>query len=256
MSLPVAGVFDPLIDLFEAGIAFFHDDLGFGWGVSIVCFTFVLRLLILPLSIRGIQKMRALQELQPYMKQIQEQFADDRERQQREMMKLFQERGVNPLASCFPLLLQMPFLLLMFATLRGDSFKTDVLTSGSNHGWLFLDNLVENPANFNETAILAVLFVITMMGASLVSVVTGPTGIKEMQPIQKFMIFGLPILFAAFVPNFVTGLSVYWITTNIWTVGQQFLVLKIAPPPVPPTPEELEAAKPPPPPPRKKRKKR
>ncbi len=248
MSLLVGGIFSPLINAFEGAIAFFHDTLGFGWGMSIVCFTFVLRLLILPLSIRGIQKMRAMQAIQPYMKQIQEGFPDDKERQQREMMKLFKEHNVNPFASCGPLLLQMPFFILMLSTLRSSSFKADV----TGHGWLFIDDLVSKPSDNVETVVLTALFVITMLGASAVQA----SRVKDMQTAQKFLMFGLPLIFAASVPRFPTGLALYWVTSNVWTIGQQILVARIAPIPEPPTAEELEAAKPPPKPPRKKRKRR
>lgn len=246
----VAGIFDPLLRATEAGISVFHDQLGFGWGMSIVAFTILLRILILPLSISGIRKMRQLQELQPHMKALQERYGQDRERMQREMMALYKKHDVNPLASCFPLLLQIPFFILLFYTLRGQEFKEDVLASGADgQGWLFIDNLVSKPGDATEVIILIALFVGTQFLAAAVTA-------SRIQGAQRLIAFGLPLIFATFVPTFPSGLSVYWITTNIWTFGQQLVVVKVAPPPEPPTAEEIEAAKPPPPPPRKKRKKR
>jgi YidC/Oxa1 family membrane protein insertase len=243
----IANIFDPLIDTAEAVIVFLHDDVGFGWGAAIVGLTFIVRLLILPLSIKQIRSMRALQALQPQMKEIQEKYKDDRERMQREMMKFYQEHGINPLASCWPLLLQLPVFLALFYLLQGDSFQADV-EAAPPVGWLFVDSLVEKPEG-GELALLIALFIGTQLPAGLImsTRIEGP---------QRYIMFVLPVVIAPFIITQPAGLAVYWIATNVWTIGQQFVVRELAPPPEPPTEEERKAAKPPPPPPRKRKRRR
>ncbi len=212
-----------------------------------------MRIVILPLSISQIRSMRALQELQPQLKLIQEKFKDDRQRQQQEMMKFYQENNINPLSSCLPLLLlQLPVFIALFYMLRSDSFRQDVMEAPPE-GWLFIPSLIEPPEGA-VAVVLVVLFIVTQLGAGLAMAVRG----QGLEGPQKFIVFGLPFAFAPFVASFDAGLSVYWITTNLWTLGQQQVVMTVLPPPQKKTPEEVEAeaaaAKAPPPPPRKKKK--
>lgn len=251
MNPPIGSIFT---DIPHEILLFFHDKAGFGWGLAIVALTFTVRLAILPLSIKQIRGMRALQELQPQLKAIQGKYKDDRQRQQQEMMKFYQENEINPLASCWPLLLQIPVFLALFALLRGDAFQADVMNSGAgSQGWLFVDSLILEPGGA-ELWILMVLFVVTQLFAGLAMSIRGP----GLEGPQRFIIFALPFAFAPFVATFPAGLSVYWIATNLWTLGQQQVVLTLLPHPPKPTEEELAAltAKAPPPPPRKKKKKR
>ena len=243
--LPIASIFT---DIPEAIVVFFHD-LGLGWGLSIVALTFTVRLAILPLSLKQIKSMRAMQALQPQLKAIQAKHKDDKQRQQQEMMRFYQENEINPLASCFPLLLQLPVFISLYYMLKGDSFQDDVLADPPI-GWLGIDSLIAPPEGVT-TIVLIVLFIVTQLGAGLAMAARG----QSMEGPQKYIIFGLPFLFAPFVATFEAGLSVYWISTNIWTLGQQQFVHYLLGPMKVPTVEEIEAAKPPPPPPRKKKKK-
>ncbi len=192
--------------------------------------------------------MRALQELQPELKALQAKYKDDKQRQQQEMMKFYQENQINPLASCFPLLLQLPVFFALYAMLNSDSFKDDVNNS-PNTGFYFIDNITEDPETTAIAIVLTVLFVGTQLLAGLAMSIRG-----QLEGPQRFIVFGLPFAFAPFVFTFPTGLAIYWITTNIWTFGQQQVVQKFIPPPEKKTPEEVAAAKPPPPPPKKKKK--
>jgi YidC/Oxa1 family membrane protein insertase len=252
-----ANILQPLIDAAEAVIVFLHNDVGFGWGAAIIGLTFITRLVILPLSIKQIRSMRALQALQPQMKEIQEKYKDDKERMQREMMEFYKAHGINPLASCWPLLLQLPVFLALYQLLRSDSFISDVcptttgtpVTDCPEASFWFVNTLLEKPAGA-ELVVLIVLFIGTQLAAGLVMAtrVEGP---------QRYIMFVLPIVIAPFIITQPAGLAVYWITTNVWTIGQQFVVKRLAPPPEPPSEEEKEAMKaPPPPPPRKKKRRR
>ena len=243
----VANVLQPLIDLAEAVILFFHDNAGLSWGLSIVALTIVTRIVILPLSISQIRSMRALQAYAPQIKEIQERYKDDKERQQRELIEFYRENKINPLASCLPLLLQLPVFLSLFYLLRSDGFTQDVLASPPV-GFLFIDNLTEPPTGGPLIALI-VLFVGTQIGAGLVQASRADRN-------QRIIMFALPLVFAPIVASFPAGLAVYWITTNLWTLGQQAVVMRFFPPPAKPAEEEVKAAKPPPPPPRKRKRRR
>src|SRR3954470_13354299 len=98
--LVIANVLQPLIDINEAILKFWHDQAGLGWGTSIVMLTVCVRLAILPLTFKGVRSMQELQRLQPEMKKLQERYKDDKQRLNQEMVKFYQEHGVNPLGSC------------------------------------------------------------------------------------------------------------------------------------------------------------
>jgi YidC/Oxa1 family membrane protein insertase len=222
MTITVANVLQPLIDVAETILKFWHDDVGFSWGVSIIMLTVVVRLAILPLTFKQVRSMQDLQRLQPEMKRIQERYKDDRQRMNQEMMKLYQEHKVNPLGSCLPILLQLPFFIALFYLLRGDEFQEEIQGSES---FLFIDNLAE-PATGATLVVLIVLYVTTQLISGLVSTVTA-------DPMQRRIMLALPFVFVIFIINFEAGLIVYWITTNVWTIGQQFLVRKLFPKPEP-----------------------
>jgi YidC/Oxa1 family membrane protein insertase len=251
IPLPPADILQPLEDGAKAILDFFHDNVGLTWGTSIIAMTIVIRAALIPLTYRQIKGMRALQALQPQMKEIQEKFKNDRQRQQQELMRFYQQNKINPLSSCLPLLLQLPVFFALFRLLRSDSFKADVHASG-DQGWLFIQSVAEKPHG-TELIILVVLFMGSMALSSLVMIRTSPSGAGA----QQYLFLGV-FAFAGvfFVPSFPAGLSLYWITTNFWTVGQQWAANKLIPAPAVPTPAAAAAAKPPPPPPRKRKKRR
>jgi YidC/Oxa1 family membrane protein insertase len=251
VSIPVADIFQPLVDVADAVLQFFHDQAGFSWGVSIIALTVVVRAILIPLTFRSIKGMRALQALQPQIKEIQEKYKNDRQRMQQEMMRFYQQNKINPLASCLPLLLQLPVFFALFSLLQGDSFERDVQESGGE-GFLFINSVIENPEGA-ELILLIVLFGGSLILSTLVSMRSSPTATG---PQQWIFVGAFALAGIFFVPAFPAGLSLYWITTNFWTVGQSYAVAKLIPPPALPTPEERQAAKPPPPPPRKKKKRR
>lgn len=248
-AMPTATFF--LIDITNKVLVFLHDNVGLAWGASIVALTFLIRALILPLSIKQIRSMRAMSSLQPQLKEVQERYKDDRERLQREMMELYKRNGVNPFASCLPLLLQLPFFLAILYTLRSSSFKMDLgaLNGDPGAGWWFIKALAQ-AAHGSELIILVVLYVGTQLVAGLI--MTGANASRQ----QRMISLGLPLLFAPIIIGFPAGVVLYWISSNVWTMGQQAVVKFAFPAEAPPTPDEVQAAKPPPPPPRKKKRRR
>jgi YidC/Oxa1 family membrane protein insertase len=255
----LGNVFQPLIDVADALILFLHDDVGLAWGWAIVGLTVIVRLAMVPLTLKQIKSMNALRALQPQMKEIQEKYKGDRQKMNQAMMRFYQENKVNPFASCLPLLLQLPVFMALFFLLNSSEFKDRLETSGETH-FLFINNLAEK-ATGPDLVILMVLFIVSQMASTLVMSATAD------KTQQRIMLL-LPLVFAAFIPNFPAGLIVYWITTNFWTLGQQMVVRKISPPPVLATGKALPAMaggengepapkkKPPPPPRRKKRRRR
>ena len=249
--IPLANILQPIEDAAEAILQFFHDDVGLSWGTSIIALTIVVRTILIPLTYKQIKGMRALQALQPQIKQIQEKYKNDRQRMQQEMMRFYQENKVNPLASCLPLILQLPIFFALFQLLRGSSFEQDVESSGGA-GWFFVESVVENPQGA-ETIILMLLFAGSMALSMLVTMRSSPSTMGN----QQYILLGAFALVGVFfVPSFPAGLSLYWITTNFWTVLQSYAAAKLIPAPAVTTPEEVAAAKPPPKPPKKRKKRR
>jgi YidC/Oxa1 family membrane protein insertase len=249
--IPLASILQPLEDAAEAILQFFHDDVGLTWGTSIIALTIVVRALLIPLTYKQIKGMRALQALQPQLKEIQEKYKNDRQRMQQEVMRFYQANKINPLASCLPLLLQLPVFFALFQLLQGDSFERDVEESGGA-GWFFIESVIQKPEGA-ETIILMLLFAGSMALSTVVTMRSSPTAPGS----QQYLLIGVFALVGVFfVPTFPAGLSLYWITTNFWTVGQAYAAAKLIPAPELPSPEEVAASKPPPPPPKKRKKRR
>jgi YidC/Oxa1 family membrane protein insertase len=257
MILVLANIFQPLIDIADSLITFLHDDVGLSWGWSIVGLTVIVRLAMVPLTIKQIKSMNALRALQPQMKVIQEKYKGDRQKMNQAMMRFYQENKVNPFASCLPLLLQLPVFMALFFLLNGNEFKEQVAASGDTN-FLFITDITSK-ATGAELIVLMVLFIGSQMASTLVMSVTAD------KTQQRIMLL-LPLVFAAFIPNFPAGLIIYWITTNFWTLGQQLVVRRLSPPPPAVVPGGAPAvaladggtapAKKPPPPPRRKKKRR
>jgi YidC/Oxa1 family membrane protein insertase len=245
--LPLANIFQPLIDVANSVLQFFHDDVGVGWGVSIILLTIVTRIAILPLSLKQIRSMRSLQAHQPDIKKIQEKYKDDRQRMQREMMAFYQENKINPFASCVPLLLQLPVFMALFYLLRSDEFQEEIHAAGSNPD--FFGITLDEKAVGAALIILVVLYFVTMVGSTSIMAASAEGN-------QRLLMYALPVFFTPLIISFPAGLVIYWITTNVWTMGQQWVVKKLIPPPPKQVEDQKQAAKPPPPPPRKRKRRR
>lgn len=222
MELNLAIIPQPFLTALEDVLTFWHELVGGSWGWAIILLTFTIRILILPLTFKSVKSMQKLQVLQPEMKKIQERYKDDRQRMNQEMMKFYQENKVNPLGSCLPLLLQIPFFIALFELLRSESFKADI---AGNAAFGPIDNLAEPLTG--QPVVLAftiVLYVATQLIATMITSIGG-------DKTQQRIMMALPFVFVIFIINFEAGLIVYWITTNVWTIGQQLVVRKLYPRP-------------------------
>jgi YidC/Oxa1 family membrane protein insertase len=233
-------VFKQLIDAFDAVLVFFHDHVGLSWGLSIIALTVCIRALLVPLTLKQYHSMQALQRLAPEIKSLQEKYKDDKQRLNQEMMKFYQENKVNPFGSCLPLLLQMPVFISLFYMLRKD-LKIDIcgpesqiaakaaemhttithigcneVVPGSAKFWFIPD--LTAPATGWVLAVLLVMYIGSQLASSLLMM--APTADKN----QRYLMLALPFVFVLFVRTFPAGLLVYWITTNLWTVGQQYTI--------------------------------
>ena len=250
MILPLANILQPLIDVADSIIKFVHNDIGTNWGVAIIALTFIVRLAVLPLSLRGIRSMRRMQIVAPKIQALKEKYKDDPQRFQRETMELYKKEGVNPFSSCLPFILQIPFFIAIYQLLRGDAFQQDVVNAPPE-GFLFVKSVIEAPQGA-ELIVLIVLFVTTTAASVLLTTATSPTA----SPAQRYLMLLFPLIIVPFIINAPAGLAVYWIATNLFSLGQQWIVQRVMPAPAPPTPEEVKETKAPPPPPRKKKRKR
>jgi YidC/Oxa1 family membrane protein insertase len=238
--LLTANIFQPLINVFQAVLTFFHDHVGVSWGLAIVLMTILIRALLIPLTVKQYHSMRRLQAHMPELKEIQARYKDDKQRQQQEVMKFYQENKVNPFGSCLPLAAQLPVFISLFYMLRqslrhdicpdlnpaAHAAKTYPCGTHGHAGFLFISDLT-NKATGITLIVLLVLYIGTQLGSSLMA--AQPT----MDRNQRLMMLGLPLIFVFVVIGFPAGLLVYWITTNTWTIAQQYVIKKrLGPPPV------------------------
>ena len=237
--LVTATIFQPLVDVFEAVLKAIHSVIGGSWGWSIVLLTVIVRAILLPLTVKQFHSMQKMQRLTPELKRIQAKYKQDKQRQQQELMKLYQEHGVNPFGSCLPLVAQLPVFIGLYymlrTSLRGDicpqiqphhfvnghyvvdTAHTHACGAGHGAGFLFIPDLT-NHATGAVLVVLLVLYVGTQLASSLMM------STPQMDRNQRLLMLGLPLVFVFIVIGFPAGVLVYWITTNLWTMGQQYFI--------------------------------
>jgi YidC/Oxa1 family membrane protein insertase len=239
----------------------FGTDSGVSWSLAIVGLVILIRIILIPLFVKQIKSQRALTALQPHMKEIQKKYKDDRQKQSEEMMKLYKEHKTNPLASCFPILAQAPIFFALFTVLNGIGKNPPV-----KHGVLTQNDVVSAAAAKFFGAPISQTFlgtsnttvkIVTVILIAFMSLTTFTTqrqlmlkGMPKMDSSnnmmlqqQKIMLYAFPVIFAISGVNFPIGVLIYWSTTNLWTWGQQFYVIKRNPTPGSPAFEELQKKK-------------
>jgi YidC/Oxa1 family membrane protein insertase len=249
MNFPLS-VFGPLqwlINVLDSVLVWIHDTTGVGWGMSIILLTVLVRALLLPLTLKQFRSMQGMQKIAPEIKALQEKYKDDKQRQQQEMMKLYQEHSVNPFGSCLPLVAQLPVFFSLFYMLRKD-LKFDICNQNNelvkyaaqHHQSITsigCDQVIPGSAKFlfipdltaKATGWVLIVLLILYIGSQLLSsVLMSVTADRN----QRFIMIALPFVFVPFIQGFPAGLLVYWITTNLWTVGQQYVMRRSAGMPV------------------------
>jgi YidC/Oxa1 family membrane protein insertase len=250
--------FSPLIAVFESILVFIHDNVvGGSWGLAIVGLTILIRAVLVPLTLKQFRSMQELQRLAPELKALQEKYKDDKQRQQQEIMSFYREHKVNPFASCLPLLLQLPVFISLFYMLRTDlkkhicgealvhsyntAYHTVVATVGGlpskyiektsceqvapgSGKFLFLPDIT-NKATGAALIVLLALYVGSQLASTMMMSASA-------DPNQRRLMMVLPLFFVIILYRYPAGLLVYWITTNLWTIGQGYFVRRrIGPPP-------------------------
>jgi YidC/Oxa1 family membrane protein insertase len=245
----------------------FGFDSGVTWALSIVGLVVLIRIILIPLFVKQIKSQRALTALQPQMKAIQTKYKDDRQKQSEEMMKLYKEHKTNPLASCFPILAQAPIFFALFTVLNGIAAKTDAGVSAPIARGFLKGEYLESAAQATffgakisqsflgspDTTVKIVTVILIFIMSATTFTTQRQLMVKGMPKMdssnnmmlqqQKIMLYLFPVIFAVSGVNFPVGVLIYWSTTNFWTWGQQFYVIKRNPTPGSPAYEELQKKK-------------
>lgn len=201
------------------------------WGLAIIGLTIIVRLILFPLTWKQYKSAQQMQMIQPQVKELQKKYKSDRGKLQEETMKLYSEHRVNPFASCLPLILQLPVFISLYAAIKGLGPLEAVQYEASVKALEAAPFLWIPHLGFPDPYyILLILYVVTQMISTELMVAT------QSDQTQKWIMRAMPIVFVAFLFNFPAGLFVYWVTTNVWTIGQQLIIKKTMP-----KPEELAA---------------
>ena len=260
---PLEWVISALLYFFHRGFSTFLDPTaGLTWALSIVGLVIVVRILIIPLFVRQVKSQRNLQLIQPQMKELQKKYAGDREKLGQEMMKLYRETGTNPLASCFPILLQAPIFFALFRVLQYGISQEKAVGYFVDHAnlvsmahdaelfgvplWGYFLGAPQTP-NPTSTKILTITLVILMTLTTFLTqrqlmVKNMPAGNPMVQQ-QKILLYVFPVIFAVGGVGFPIGVLIYWSTTNLWSMGQQFWIIRNNPTPGTPAYEAWEKRK-------------
>ena len=207
-----------------------HGTIGLTWSWSIVALTVIVRLILVPLTVRQIHSMQNLQRHAPQMKELQKKYKTDKKRQQEELMKFYKENNINPASSCLPLLAQFPVFISLYLVLKHFPHLP-----GDNLEWLGLWNITDK-ASAGWGPVLVAVYAASQLASSYFMSATAEKS-------QRILLLVLPIAFIPFIINFKVGLVLYWMTTNLWTVGQGLVTRRLMPRPA--APEKRSSRTPP-----------
>ncbi|MER5541570.1 membrane protein insertase YidC [Streptomyces sp. NPDC002589] len=234
--------------------AIFGPNTGWAWGLSIVSLVILIRICLIPLFVKQIKSTRAMQTLQPEMKKIQERYKNDKQRQSEEMMKLYKETGTNPLSSCLPILAQSPFFFALYhvlnaiATGKTIGVLNESLLASARKAHIFgaplaakftdsSDKVAALGAALTDVRVVTAIMIVLMSASQFYTqrqLMTKNVDTTVKTPFmqqQKMLMYVFPVMFAVFGINFPVGVLVYWLTTNVWTMGQQMYVIRNNPTP-------------------------
>jgi YidC/Oxa1 family membrane protein insertase len=214
--MPLFSILSPLEDLMKSILDFFHSSVGLPWAWSIVALTVLVRIVLVPLTVRQIHSMQSLQAHAPEMKAIQQKYKGDKQKLNEELMKFYRENHINPAASCLPLLAQFPVFIALYFTLKNN-------TQHITGSWLHVVPNISDKgtAHWSGYVLLAIY-----AGSQVASTYfMGAT----MDKTQRNIMMVLPLVFITVVSRFPTGLILYWMTTNLWTVGQGLVTRRLVP---------------------------
>jgi len=222
-------ILSPIEEVLTAVLEFFHDKIGLPWAWAIVALTITVRMLLVPLTVRQIHSMQSLQAHAPQMKELQRKYKGDRQKLNEELMKFYKENKINPAASCLPILFQIPIFIALYFVLR--DFEKEIFPRfpKSDLGWLgVVPNIADNISAHWSGYLLLTIYVVSQIASTYFMSTT-------MDRTQRTIMMVLPVVFIFFIIDppggtvFPVGLLLYWMTTNLWTVGQGLVTRRLVP---------------------------
>jgi YidC/Oxa1 family membrane protein insertase len=239
MILYTIPIFSQLEDVMKHVLNWFHTSLNLPWAWAIVATTVVVRMILVPLTIRQIHSMQSLQKHAPQMKEIQKKYKGDRQKQNEELMKFYRENNINPAASCLPMLLQIPVFIALYYTLKHFNSNFNV---GPNADLSWLHPLIPDISAKTTSSwggyVLLVVYVASQMASTLFMAATA-------DKTQRTIFMLMPLFFVFVIARFPAGLVLYWVTTNLWTVGQGLITRRLVARTPAPAPERRSSRTPP-----------
>jgi len=221
-------ILTPLEDLLRNILEWLHGTIGLPWAWAIVALTVMVRLLMVPLAVKQIHSMQAMQAHMPEMKAIQQRYKQDKQKRNEELMKFYRDNNVNPAAPCLPLLFQFPVFIALYLVLR---HSDELIHGGDKVSWLGLVPDITAHANAHWTGyLLLTIYVASQLASTYFMSAT-------MDKTQRTLMMILPVAFVPVLVNFPVGLVLYWVTTNLWTVGQGVVTRSLVPKKPPPPPK-------------------
>jgi YidC/Oxa1 family membrane protein insertase len=219
-------------------LSWFHTSLNLPWAWAIVATTVVVRMLLVPLTIKQIHSMQNLQRFAPQMKEIQKKYKGDKQKQNEELMKFYRENNINPAASCLPMLLQLPVFIALYYTLK--HFDSNFHPGpNENLSWLhFIPNITWSTTAVWGGYVLLVVYVASQMASTMFMAATA-------DKTQRVLFMIMPLFFVFIIARFPAGLVLYWVTTNLWTVGQGLITRRLVSRTPAPVPERRSSRTPP-----------
>ncbi|HWX10183.1 MAG TPA: YidC/Oxa1 family membrane protein insertase, partial [Gaiellaceae bacterium] len=203
-----------------------HSSIGLSWAWSIVALTVIVRMLLVPLTVKQIHSMQSLQRHAPQMKEIQKKYKQDKQKQNEELMKFYKENQINPAASCLPMLVQLPVFIALYYALRAFAKHPPGGHAAVVHhdfAWLhFVPSIADHTTSHWGGYLLLVVYVVSQMASTFFMSAT-------VDKLQRRLFLVMPLIFVTFIARFPAGLVLYWVTTNLWTVGQGLITRRLVP---------------------------
>ncbi len=219
----VASILGPFENLLADILVWLHSTGGLPWAWSIVALTVIVRMILVPLTVKQIHSMQRLQVHAPQMKEIQRKYKGDRQRMNEEMMRFYRENSINPASSCLPIVAQIPVFIALFFVLR--DFEKEIFPDfpESDLGWLGIVPNITDAANSHWSGyLLLTIYAISQTTSTFFMSMA-------MERTQRLIMLILPLTFLFFILNFPAGLVLYWVTTNLWTTGQGLITRRLMP---------------------------
>ncbi|HVA30450.1 MAG TPA: YidC/Oxa1 family membrane protein insertase [Gaiellaceae bacterium] len=222
LSFILASPLTPLEHLARHVLNWLHFTVGLPWAWSIVALTVIVRMLLVPLTVKQIHSMQSLQRHAPQMKEIQKKYKQDKQKQNEELMKFYRENQINPAASCLPMLVQLPVFIGLYYSLKNFAKEPAALHPGNLSFLHFIPSIADHTTSHWGGFVLLVIYVGSQMASTLFMAAT-------VDKLQRTLFMVMPLVFVFVIARFPAGLVLYWVTTNLWTVGQGLITRRLVP---------------------------